>query len=112
MQIIQIFSYDDKNAYEAALDFLMVLRVGRIFKIFHAIPRFRIVINTIIHILPSFATYGCLLFVVFYFFAILGMELFGGKFKFDSANQFCGNPKLNVSSRVCFQLLGSVIYIV
>ena len=76
----------------------MVLRVCRIFKIFHAIHRFRIVINTIIHILPSFATYGCLLGIVFYFFAVIGMESFGGKFKFDSNNTFCGNPKLNVSS--------------
>ena len=76
----------------------MVLRVCRIFKIFHAIQRFRIVINTIIHILPSFVTYGCLLGIVFYFFAIIGMESFAGKFRLDPNNSFCGNPKLNVSS--------------
>ena len=55
---------DSQSGYRDALDFLMVLRVIRIFKIFHSIPRFRIVINTILHILPSFATYGCLLLLV------------------------------------------------
>ena len=50
--------------------------------------------NTVLHILPSFATYGCLLLFVYYFFAILGMELFAGKIKGDQLD--CGNPKLNV----------------
>lgn len=50
-----VFSILGSN--EVALDFLMVLRVIRIFKIFHSVNRFRVVINTILHILPSMATY-------------------------------------------------------
>ena len=48
----------------------------RIFKVFHAIPRFKTVLNTLVDILPSLLTYGSILFVIFYFFAIIGMELF------------------------------------
>ena len=58
------------------LDFILILRVTRIFKVFHAIPRFRTVLNTLVDILPSLLTYGSIVFVVYYFFAIIGMELF------------------------------------
>ena len=58
------------------LDFILILRVTRIFKVFHAIPRFKTVLNTLVDILPSLLTYGSILFVIFYFFAIIGMELF------------------------------------
>ncbi len=58
------------------LDFIMILRVIRIFKVFHGVPRFKTVLNTIVDILPSVVTYGSILFIVFYFFATIGMELF------------------------------------
>ena len=82
-----------------ALDILMVLRVIRIFRIFHSMPRFRIVINTIGHILPSMATYGGVILIFYYFFAIIGMEIFHGRFRYtgyDKTNQdpqdwYCGN---------------------
>ena len=87
-----------------ALDFLLVLRVVRIFRIFHSVVRFRLVINAILHILPSMITYMGVLFVFYYFFAILGMELFGGKIKYFGYNEnlavaqkYCGNPKLQSS---------------
>ena len=90
---------------QVALDFLMVLRVIRIFKIFHSVVRFRIVINTILHILPSMFTYGGVLLVFYYAFAIIGMEVFGGKVSYhgyEEANQvyndkYCGNPLLKDS---------------
>jgi two pore calcium channel protein 3 len=93
------------HASEVALDFLMVLRVIRIFKIFHTVTRFRIVINTILHILPSMATYGGVLLVFYYFFAIIGMELFGGKIKYygynensqSSVEKYCGDYRLQNS---------------
>ena len=81
-----------------ALDILMVLRVVRIFRIFHSMPRFRLVINTIGHILPSMATYGGVILIFYYFFAIIGMECFSGKFRYTGygndvkiEDQYCGN---------------------
>ena len=71
------------------------LKRSSVLKGFCLLPN-RIVINTILHILPSFATYGCLLLFVFYFFAIIGMEIFAGKINYGPPN--CGNPKLNVST--------------
>ena len=64
------------SPFHQVLDFILILRVTRIFKVFHAIPRFRTVLNTLVDILPSLLTYGSILFVVYYFFAIIGMELF------------------------------------
>ena len=62
----------NSHASQVALDFLLVLRVVRIFRIFHSVVRFRLVINAILHILPSMVTYMGVLFVFYYFFAIIG----------------------------------------
>ena len=86
---------EETAASQVALDFLMVLRVIRIFRIFHSIARFKVVINTILHILPSMATYMAVLLVFFYSFALLGMELFGGLVNDQLEN--CGNPLLQES---------------
>ena len=48
----------------SALEILLVLRVLRIFKIFHSVPRFRVVLNTLLHILPSMATYGAVMGII------------------------------------------------
>lgn len=80
-----------------ALDFLMILRVIRIFKIFHSLNRFRTVLNTLVNILPSLFTYGGILFIVYYFFAIIGMELFHGKIHTNYGSDNCGNSKLTGS---------------
>ena len=49
-------------------------------------------------------TYMGVLFVFYYFFAILGMELFGGKIKYfgyeenlNVVQKYCGNAKLQTS---------------
>ena len=89
---------------EVALDFLMALRVIRVLRVFHSVARFRVVINTILHILPSMATYLAILLVFYYFFAIIGMEIFGGLVKFNSNGsetiKYCGNPQLQNSDFV------------
>ena len=74
-------------------------RVIRIFKIFHSISRFRTVLNTLSNILPSLSTYGGIFFILYYFFAVLGMELFQGKV-LDNPGQeweYCGNSALRGS---------------
>ena len=74
-------------ASNEAIDVLMILRVIRIFKVFHAYPRFKSVLNTLATVLPSLATYGGILITIFYFFAIIGMELFGDKIKNIGTNE-------------------------
>ncbi|XP_066281782.1 two pore calcium channel protein 1-like isoform X2 [Branchiostoma lanceolatum] len=86
-----------------ALDFLLVLRLLRLVRLVYAIERFRIVLKTISSIGRSLLTYGGVLFVFFYIFAIIGMEAFSGKIIPEpvlanrTQNQpiLCGNPKLN-----------------
>uniref|UniRef100_A0A673Z2T9 Two pore segment channel 3 n=1 Tax=Salmo trutta TaxID=8032 RepID=A0A673Z2T9_SALTR len=65
--------------------------------------RFRAIINTLIKIGPTILTFGQLIVVVYYIFAMVGMELFKGKIRFFEANStdpdkaFCGNPLLKNS---------------
>merc|ERR1719410_2130155 len=90
---------DNQDAY-IMLDVLLILRVLRIIKIFHGIQSFKMILNTIFHILPSLFTYVGVLFVFIYIYAIVGMESFKDKIRFfgpetynttDPAKQWCGN---------------------
>lgn len=115
-----VFSAVIASAIEAAegasreefktLDLLLVLRVLRLVKIFGSIQRFKVVLQTIINIGPSIFTYGGVIFVFYYIFAIIGMEIFSGKFDYygyeteeGDESHFCGNPKLNGTAFFKFQ---------
>ncbi|XP_051802167.1 two pore segment channel 3 [Acanthochromis polyacanthus] len=82
------------------LDIVFILRVLRLIRVVDSIKRFRTIINTLIRIGPAILTFGQLIIVVYYIFAMVGMELFKGKVKFyedagDPAKEYCGNRLLN-----------------
>eukprot|EP00096_Caligus_rogercresseyi_P003977 TRINITY_DN1807_c0_g1_i1.p1 TRINITY_DN1807_c0_g1~~TRINITY_DN1807_c0_g1_i1.p1 ORF type:complete len:620 (-),score=138.88 TRINITY_DN1807_c0_g1_i1:1648-3507(-) len=85
-----------------SLDVLLALRVLRLFKIFHSINRFKTVLNTILYIVPSLSTYGGILMIFYYFYALIGMELFGGAIQSDDYTNgsisYCGNELLKDSA--------------
>lgn len=82
------------------LDIVFILRVLRLIRVVDSIKRFRTIINTLIRIGPAILTFGQLIIVVYYIFAMVGMELFKGKVTFyekdssDPAKAYCGNPLL------------------
>uniref|UniRef100_A0A673T766 Ion transport domain-containing protein n=1 Tax=Suricata suricatta TaxID=37032 RepID=A0A673T766_SURSU len=67
-------------------------------------PRFRVIVTTLINIGPTILTFGGLVLVVYYVFAIIGMEAFRGKVRFSDPNftspdaLVCGNPALKDSA--------------
>uniref|UniRef100_A0A3Q1JC98 Ion transport domain-containing protein n=1 Tax=Anabas testudineus TaxID=64144 RepID=A0A3Q1JC98_ANATE len=85
------------------LDIVFILRVLRLIRVVDSIQRFRIIINTLIRIGPAILTFGQLILVVYYIFAMVGMELFKGKVRFydenssNPAKAYCGNSLLNES---------------
>ncbi|VEL41010.1 unnamed protein product [Protopolystoma xenopodis] len=56
------------------------MRSCRLLKIFIRIKPFLVVVNCILTILPSLLAYACMLFILFYFFATIGMTYFAGLF--------------------------------
>ncbi|KAM9495023.1 two pore segment channel 3 [Clarias gariepinus] len=86
------------------LDIVFILRVLRLLRVVDTIPRFRAIINTLIKIGAPMLTFGQLILVVYYIFAMVGMELFKGEVQYfgvdsgDPAHQFCGNVLLNGSA--------------
>ncbi|XP_014893006.1 two pore segment channel 3, partial [Poecilia latipinna] len=85
------------------LDIVFILRVLRLIRVVDSIKRFRAIINTLIRIGPAILTFGQLILVVYYVFAMVGMELFKNKVKFyeDITNPekaYCGNPLLKGST--------------
>ncbi|KAK2817555.1 hypothetical protein Q5P01_025746 [Channa striata] len=82
------------------LDIVFILRVLRLIRVVDSIERFRAIINTLIRIGPAILTFGQLIVVVYYIFAMVGMEVFKGKVKFydedssDPAKAYCGNSLL------------------
>lgn len=85
------------------LDIVFILRILRLIRVVDSIKRFRTIINTLIKIGPTILTFGQLILVVYYIFAMVGMELFKGKVRFfengstDSEHEYCGNPLLRGS---------------
>lgn len=82
------------------LDIVFILRVLRLIRLVDSIKRFRAIINTLIKIGPTILIFGQLIVVVYYIFAMVGMELFKGKVQFFEPNstspyqEYCGNPLL------------------
>uniref|UniRef100_A0ACB8G9F8 Uncharacterized protein n=1 Tax=Sphaerodactylus townsendi TaxID=933632 RepID=A0ACB8G9F8_9SAUR len=88
---------------QQVLDIVFILRVLRLIRIIDSIQRFRVIMNTLINIVPTMLTFGGLALVVYYIFAIIGMEIFHGKVQFFARNttaqhaSYCGNPSLKDS---------------
>ncbi|XP_037081801.1 two pore calcium channel protein 1-like [Pollicipes pollicipes] len=61
------------------LDVLLLFRVLRVVKLMDSVAIFRVVLRTIASFSRSIVTYCGVLFCLFYFFALLGMELFAGR---------------------------------
>ncbi|XP_056590898.1 two pore segment channel 3 [Triplophysa dalaica] len=82
------------------LDIVFIFRVLRLVRLVDSIKRFRAIINTLIKIGPTILTFGQLILVVYYIFAMVGMELFKGKIQYFEPNstrpgqEYCGNPLL------------------
>jgi len=80
----------------------------RLVRIVANVQQFRIIIMTIMNIAPSLLTYGVVLIMLYFAFAIIGMETFGGKFSSTlevtsldgKKTMYCGNIKLNGSEFV------------
>ncbi|KAM4603839.1 two pore segment channel 3 [Polymixia lowei] len=85
------------------LDIIFILRVLRLIRVVDSIKRFRTIINTLIKIGPTILTFGQLIIVIYYIFAMVGMELFKGRIQFFNASStepdkaFCGDPRLKDS---------------
>ncbi|XP_073647219.1 two pore channel protein 2-like isoform X4 [Tursiops truncatus] len=86
------------------LDIVLILRILRLLRIIVSIQRFRVIVTTLINIGPTMLTFGGLVLVVYYVFAIIGMEVFHGKVHFFDPSStspdalVCGNPALKDSA--------------
>ncbi|KAI1896962.1 hypothetical protein AGOR_G00100300 [Albula goreensis] len=93
-------SLSSAGSSRQVLDIVFILRILRLIRVMDSIQRFRTIINTLIKIGPTILTFGQLILVVYYIFAMVGMELFKGRVKFfesgstDPQHEFCGNPLL------------------
>ncbi|XP_053316776.1 two pore channel protein 1-like [Spea bombifrons] len=89
---------------QQVLDIVFILRVLRLIRIIDSIQRFRVIVNTLINIVPTMLTFGGLILVIYYVFAIIGMEIFSGKIQFfpenstDPLAQDCGAAALRGSA--------------
>ncbi|XP_044117576.1 two pore calcium channel protein 1-like isoform X2 [Neovison vison] len=89
---------------QQVLDIVLILRILRLLRVIVSIQRFRLIVTTLINIGPTILTFGGLILVVYYVFAIIGMEAFHGKVRFFDQNfttpdaLMCGNPALKDSA--------------
>ncbi|XP_063299735.1 two pore calcium channel protein 1-like [Pelobates fuscus] len=71
---------------QQVLDIVFILRVLRLIRIIDSVQRFRVIVNTLINILPTMLTFCGLILVIYYVFAVVGMEIFSGKIRFFPVN--------------------------
>uniref|UniRef100_A0A4W2CY06 Ion transport domain-containing protein n=1 Tax=Bos indicus x Bos taurus TaxID=30522 RepID=A0A4W2CY06_BOBOX len=89
---------------QQVLDIVLILRILRLLRVIVSIQRFRVIVTTLINIGPTMLTFGGLVLVVYYAFAIIGMEVFHGKIHFLDPGSgspdalVCGNPALKDSA--------------
>ncbi|KAG1662877.1 Two pore calcium channel protein 1 [Nymphon striatum] len=85
--IVESFMNDKATKESSTLDIILVLRVLRLVKIVGGIERFKVIVVTIGNLGPSMLTYGSILFIFYYGFAMVGMELFHGKIKYNAYDE-------------------------
>ncbi|VDP86477.1 unnamed protein product [Echinostoma caproni] len=78
---------------------LLLMRLVRLLKVFSAVPKFKVVINCVLTILPSLAAYTTILLILFYVYSCFGMEVFSYLYEPPpqhnySANTYCHHPNL------------------
>lgn len=66
------------NAHNRIVEKIAFLRILRLLRALRALPNFGLLIRTFSSIVPMFARYILVAVLVYYMFAILGMELFAG----------------------------------
>uniref|UniRef100_A0A8I3N4L0 Two pore segment channel 3 n=2 Tax=Canis lupus familiaris TaxID=9615 RepID=A0A8I3N4L0_CANLF len=110
--LLKLYTYEPRAYFgrkqfwncQQILDIVLILRILRLLRIIVSIQRFRLIVTTLINIGPTILTFGGLVLVVYYVFAIIGMEAFQGKVWFFDPNfttpeaQVCGNPALTGSA--------------
>lgn len=111
---------DDEQESRLSLDVLLVLRVLRLVKIIGSVGRFKVIVHTITKIVPSLLTYGGVIMVFYYMFAIVGMESFQDLVQYSGydieggSDLFCSNEKLENSDfwheRYCNNNFNDIIH--
>jgi len=76
-----------------AFSVLRGLRIARIVRLLRVMKTMQLLIRVISSTITSFVYIGMLLFIFLYIYALLGMQLFGGKFNFTE-----GKPRQNFDS--------------
>ena len=61
-----------------AASVVRAFRIMRIFRLIKSSKNLRVLLDTLVYILPSLANIGSLIFLMFFIFAALGINLFSG----------------------------------
>ncbi|XP_076330683.1 muscle calcium channel subunit alpha-1-like [Tachypleus tridentatus] len=93
--IIEAILIYNKVMPQLGMSVLRCVRLLRIFKVTRYWPSLRNLVASLINSMRSIASLLLLLFLFIIIFALLGMQVFGGKFNFDSTH---GKPRSNFDS--------------
>jgi len=64
----------------SALSILRTLRIFRVLRLINKIPRLRLIVEAMLHAIPSIGWLSLMLILIFYIFAVIGTMLFGASF--------------------------------
>ncbi|CAF4442256.1 unnamed protein product, partial [Rotaria sp. Silwood2] len=83
------------------LDAILVIRVLRLVKLVGNVERFKVIFGTFSKVIPTLITYLRVMFMTYYVFAMIGMEIFQNRIVHLDSNstfaEFCNDTRLNGS---------------
>mmetsp|Transcript_5497 Transcript_5497/g.8592 ORF Transcript_5497/g.8592 Transcript_5497/m.8592 type:complete len:206 (+) Transcript_5497:5304-5921(+) len=71
-------SFPPKSGWISALAIIKAIRIMRLFRLVRASKNLRVLIDSLIVILPSIGNVGSLIMLMFFIFAVIGMNMFAG----------------------------------
>lgn len=86
----------------AAFQVARVFRIGRLFRVMKSAPSLRLIFNTLVMTLPAMANISFLLFLCFFIFSVVGVELFGNI-------DYEANGLENISRHANFETFGQAL---
>jgi len=72
--IVLLLIYGDSAALVGAV--VRTFRIARLLRLFYLSRQLRVLVDTLMYILPSIANIGALIFLIFFIYALLGVSLF------------------------------------
>lgn len=85
--LIKLFASEGQKGVITIMTIIKAVRILRVFRLIRTSRKLRVLVDSLLVILPSIANVGSLMMLMFFIFAVIGMNMFSGIIHQDYINQ-------------------------